>query len=50
LPELAARVGLLTRPNDGRHDTAPGAAHTFAADNPPWWTADRLARFFTATH
>ncbi|MFI6277613.1 hypothetical protein [Streptomyces sp. NPDC050988] len=31
-----------------RADVVPGAAHTFAADNPRW-TTERLTRFFTTT-
>ncbi|MEE1798958.1 hypothetical protein PUR57_09780 [Streptomyces sp. JV176] len=48
LPQSVLLEGARAAAADVRRDTVPGAAHTFAADNPAW-TADRLARFFTTT-
>jgi pimeloyl-ACP methyl ester carboxylesterase len=48
LPQDVLLKGARAAATDVRYDTVPGAAHTFAADNPAW-TADRLARFFTPT-
>ena len=48
LPQDVLLTGAREAATDVSHDTVPGAAHTFAADNPTW-TADRLARFFTTT-
>ncbi|GAA0950112.1 MULTISPECIES: alpha/beta fold hydrolase [Streptomyces violaceusniger group] len=48
LPQNVLLDGARQAAADVRADIVPGAAHTFAADNPAW-TADRLARFFTTT-
>jgi pimeloyl-ACP methyl ester carboxylesterase len=48
LPQDVLLTGTREAATDVSYDTVPGAAHTFAADNPAW-TADRLARFFTTT-
>jgi pimeloyl-ACP methyl ester carboxylesterase len=48
LPQDVLLEGARAAAADVLCDTVPGAAHTFAADNPAW-TADRLARFFTTT-
>ncbi|NJP99933.1 alpha/beta fold hydrolase [Streptomyces zingiberis] len=46
LPQQILLDGARQAARDVREDIVPGAAHTFAADNPAW-TAGRLARFFT---
>ncbi|MEU9878033.1 alpha/beta fold hydrolase [Streptomyces phaeochromogenes] len=48
LPQGVLLGGARDAATDVRADIVPGAAHTFAADNPQW-TAERLARFFTTT-
>jgi pimeloyl-ACP methyl ester carboxylesterase len=48
LPQQVLMDGAEQAAHDVRADIVPGAGHTFAADNPEW-SADRLARFFTAT-
>jgi pimeloyl-ACP methyl ester carboxylesterase len=46
LPQNVLLDGARRAASDVRADIIPGAAHTFAADNPRG-TADRLTRFFT---
>ncbi|GHH59297.1 epoxide hydrolase [Streptomyces umbrinus] len=48
LPQGVLLDGARDAATDVRADIVPGAAHTFAADNPQG-TAERLARFFTTT-
>jgi len=47
LPQSMLLDGVRQAASNVQADIVPGAAHTFAADNPPG-TADRLTRFFAA--